>query len=97
MHLLVAHRTAHHPADRSREAARLRAEGLLARARRGEPLSALAAEHTDEPYGAHSEGRMRIPVDLPFEPLAGAQDLPVGGLGEVVESGYGFHLVQRLG
>jgi hypothetical protein len=81
---------------RTRDEARTRAEEALRRARAGEDWVALVREYTDEEgapeggdLGTFGHGAM-VPA---FERAAFA--LEVGGVSEVVESPFGFHVIQR--
>ena len=81
---------------RSRDEAHARAEEALRRARGGEDWAALVREYTDEEgapeggdLGVFGHGAM-VPA---FERAAFA--LEVGGVSDVVESPFGFHVIQR--
>ncbi|HXV37118.1 MAG TPA: peptidylprolyl isomerase [Myxococcota bacterium] len=79
-----------------REAVRLRAEGLLERVRAGADFAELAREHSEDP-GSRSEGGdlgffARGQMVGAFEEAAFARE--PGELGELVETEYGFHILQ---
>jgi len=81
--------------DPQRQAARARAEGLLARARGGEDFAALARQHSGD--GSASRGgelgyiaRGGLPPS--FERAAFA--LKAGGLSGVVETPFGYHIIK---
>lgn len=98
-HLLVMYRGSERaPASitRTKEEARTRANEALRRARAGEDWSALVREYTDEAgapeggdLGVFGHGAM-VPA---FEHAAFGLD--VGGVSDVVESPFGFHVIQR--
>ena len=98
-HLLVMYRGSQRAADtitRTKEEARTRAVEALRRSRAGEDWVALVREYTDEAgapeggdLGVFGHGAM-VPA---FERAAFA--LEVGGVSEVVESPFGFHVIQR--
>ncbi|MBL8683014.1 MAG: peptidyl-prolyl cis-trans isomerase [Myxococcales bacterium] len=83
---------------RSLDEARAFATQLLARARGGEDLVALARQFSDEPGHEGKGGDLgfitRGQTVAPFENAAFA--LPVGGLSEVVQTDFGFHVIKRL-
>ncbi|MCL2778834.1 MAG: peptidyl-prolyl cis-trans isomerase [Polyangiaceae bacterium] len=82
---------------RTREQALALAQEVLRRARAGEELARLAVEYSDEPnaasrggsLGRFGEGQM-VPA---FE--AAAFKLNVGEISDVVETPFGFHVIQR--
>lgn len=83
---------------RTREEAQARAAEVLRRARAGEDIAALAREFSDEP-GAHTSGGDlgmfgRGQMVPPFERAAFA--LPQGGISDVVETAFGFHVIKRV-
>jgi parvulin-like peptidyl-prolyl isomerase len=98
-HLLVMYRGSQRAAEtitRTKEEARTRATEALRRARAGEDWVALVREYTDEAgapeggdLGVFGHGAM-VPA---FERAAFA--LEVGAVSDVVESPFGFHVIQR--
>lgn len=82
---------------RSREQALVIAQEVLRRAKGGEDLGRLAVEYSDEP-GASSRGgslgRFGSGQMVPaFE--AAAFKLEVGEISDIVETPFGFHIIQR--
>jgi parvulin-like peptidyl-prolyl isomerase len=82
---------------RSRDQARAVAEEVLRRAKAGDDFARLAIEFSDEPgaggrggsLGRFGHGQM-VPA---FE--AAAFKLEIGQISEIVESPFGFHIIQR--
>lgn len=99
-HVLVMHRestSAPETITRSRAEARARADEVLRRARAGERFEDLVREFSDEPGAAARGGALgrfghgRMVRD--FEDAAFA--LEINQISEVVETQFGFHVIQR--
>jgi hypothetical protein len=82
---------------RTREQALRVAQAVLEKARGGEDLGRLATEYSDEPMAGSRAGSLgcfrRGTMDKRFEAAAFA--LQPGQISEVVESDFGFHVIQR--
>ncbi|HOT95810.1 MAG TPA: peptidylprolyl isomerase [bacterium] len=78
--------------------ARKKIEGLLNRAKAGEDFATLAKENTEDP-GSKANGGLyeNFPhghMVKPFEDAAFS--VPVGGLSDVIETQYGYHILQVI-
>lgn len=99
-HLLIAYQgaTGADPSlRRTRSAARIRAAAALARVQAGETIEQLARELSDGPSGARGGdlGTFGQGVMNPrFE--TAAFGLAVGQVSDIVETPFGFHLVERM-
>jgi peptidyl-prolyl cis-trans isomerase SurA len=84
---------------RTKDDARRRAQDVLARAKAGEPLDDLARRFTDEPGGAARGGDLG---ELPWGSLVPELENALAEVDgralvpELVESPFGFHVMQRL-
>lgn len=99
-HVLVMYRGSQRaPAaiTRTRDEARARAQEVIARARRGDDFAALAREMSDEPRAAQTGGDLgrfgRGRMVPAFE--TAAFGLQRGQTSELVETPFGFHVIQR--
>jgi len=99
-HILVMYHGAAHAAatiGRSRDEAWSRAQEALRRARAGDDFEGLVGEYSDEPGGAERGGDLgeftRERMVKAFS--AAAFKLKVGEISDVVETQYGFHIIER--
>lgn len=83
---------------RTREQARQLAEELARRAKSGEDVGRLAVEYSDEPGAASRGGSLgrfgRGQMVRQFDAVVFA--LKPGEISDVVETGFGYHIIQRL-
>lgn len=99
-HILVMYSGSEHAPEsitRTREEAEARALEALRRARAGEDFATLAGEFSDEPGAADRGGSLgrfrRGRMVRAFENMAFS--LEVNAISEVVETDFGFHVIQR--
>lgn len=99
-HILVMHEGSKAKPEgvkRTREQAAKRAQECLEKLRAGTDFAALVAEYSDEPGAAEREGDLgtfrREVMIQSFSEVA--FELAVGEISEVVETPYGFHIIQR--
>ena len=99
-HILVMHdESAQKPPQvhRSKDEARERAQKCLERVRAGEDFVKLVAECSDEPGAVERGGSLgSFKRDVMVESFADAAfALKVGEVSEIVETQFGFHIIQR--
>lgn len=96
-HILVSYAgAARSRATRSKEEALQRARELLERLRKGADFGALAAESSDDSTSRWNRGSLGVPAGPWVEPFArAAAALPPGGMSDLVETPFGFHIIKR--
>lgn len=99
-HILISFKGAEHPiagVTRSESDARMLAEEIARKAKDGADWNTLASQYTDEPGSKETGGDLgkfgRGQMVKSFELAAFA--LPVGTISDVVQSPFGFHVIQR--
>jgi parvulin-like peptidyl-prolyl isomerase len=82
---------------RTKEEAKKRAEGILAKARKGEDFAKLADGNSDDPSAKMNHGSLgkftRTQMVKPFADAAFA--LKPGEVSPLVETPFGFHVIKR--
>ncbi len=75
-----------------------KAEGILARARKGEDFAELAKQYSDDPGSKNNGGLYkdfaRGQMVKPFENAA--FNLPLGSISDLVETRYGYHIIKVI-
>lgn len=99
-HILISYKGAMRAApyiDRTKEQAEMLATELQENAQSGADFEALARKHSDDPGSASSGGSLGTFTreQMVKEFSDAAFSLPIGGVSEVVESPFGFHVIQR--
>lgn len=99
-HILVMHdKSREHPETikRTRDEALKRAKECLVRVRAGEDWNQLVKEYSDEPGADERHGDLGVfgRGMMVKQFSEAAFDLRVGQVSEVVETPYGFHIIQR--
>jgi hypothetical protein len=99
-HVLVAYKgalRADPSIERSKDEAKTRALSVLARARKGDDFAALADSMSDDPSAKRNHGSLgkftREQMVKPFADAAFA--LKPGGVSDLVETQFGFHVIKR--
>jgi parvulin-like peptidyl-prolyl isomerase len=99
-HILISYKGAMRAApyiDRTKEQAEMLATELQEKAQSGADFEELARKNSDDPGSASSGGSLgRFARGQMVKEFSDAAfSLPVGGVSEVVESPFGFHVIQR--
>ncbi|MDZ7337631.1 MAG: peptidylprolyl isomerase [candidate division KSB1 bacterium] len=82
--------------EEDKQAIRAKAEGVLARARAGEPLAELARLYSDDANSKENGGLMEhVPRGELVEPLdSAAFSLPPGQVSDLIATPYGYHILE---
>jgi parvulin-like peptidyl-prolyl isomerase len=99
-HILVMHAESQAKPEgvtRTREQAKARAQECLIKLRGGADFTAMVKEYSDEPGAADRAGDLGVfKRDVMVKDFADAAfALKVGEVSEVVETGFGFHIIMR--
>lgn len=97
-HILVSYQgAARSKVTRSKDEAKQRAAGLLARVRKGGDFGELAAAESDDPSAKANRGSLgTVPATSFVKPYADAAlALRPGQISDLVESPFGFHIIKR--
>lgn len=79
------------------DAAKAEIENLLLQARGGADFKALMAEYSEDPGKEQSpDGYVFAEGEMVTEFYEGTLALPENGISDVIESGYGYHIIKRL-
>ncbi|HSV35641.1 MAG TPA: peptidylprolyl isomerase [Ramlibacter sp.] len=95
-HILVA--VPENASDAQVAAQRAKAQRALERARAGDDFAKLARDLSDSPDGAATGGLVGLRTADRYPPLfvQAIQNLPVGGVADIIRSGAGFHVVKLV-
>ncbi len=82
--------------DEEKAELRTKMEAILARARSGEDFAALAKEFSEDPGSKDNGGLYEdFPRGRMVKPFEDASfTVPVGGISDIVETNYGYHIIQ---
>lgn len=98
-HILIAFkgsRRAKAEVTRSKQEAKKRAEEVRAKALKGQDFAALAKQYSDGPSAGKGGDLGAFGRNSMVKPFADAAfDLKVGGISNVVETEFGFHVIKR--